>query len=429
MTVDSDTGTDTFFFDPWDVSWRDHRTAETIDALVEDHPVYRLPDGKYVVSRYDDVREILSNHELYSARPNQGELIGFPPRLEGEQDPAMMQRLQELVASIPFDVGEFGSASVIVGVDPPLHTRIRGIVARGFVPRRIRALEAGIDKIVAGCLDGLDQRDAFELVDGLAVPVPIRVIGDLMGLPEERHADLKRWSDVLSASVHGERRGTAGAAVDLIEMLMEFGGTFLPMIEERKQHPADDLLSDMVRAEEVDTLTVVEAVLFLIILMAAANETTTSLIGNSATYLLQNPDQLRLVLDDPSLVDGACEETLRLSCPVQFVYREPNTDVVLQGVHIPAGSALVCMITAANRDPRQFPDPHRFDVTRKGHNLAFGHGVHVCLGAHLGRLEGRKALAALAPSLPDFELDSDALRLDRSAFTRAYTSIPLTRTN
>ena len=431
MTVQDDTArnaqTDVFDFDPWDVSWRDERTVETIDALVEQHPVYRLAGGKYVVSRFADVREILSNHELYSARPNQGELIGFPPRLEGDQDPAMLARLQELVASIPFNVGEFGSASVIVGVDPPLHTRIRGIVARGFVPRRIRALEAGIDRIVADCLAGLAGQAEFELVEGLAVPVPIRVIGEIMGLPENRHSDLKRWSDVLSASVHGPARGTAGAAVDLIEMLMEFGATFLPMIEQRKQHPTDDLISDMVRAEEADTLTVVEAVLFLIILMAAANETTTSLIGNSAAYLLQNPGQLRLVLDDPSLIDGACEETLRLSCPVQFVYREPNTDVVLHGVHIPAGAPLICLITAANRDPRQFPDPHRFDITRKSHNLAFGHGVHVCLGAHLGRLEGRKALAALAPLLPDFRLEPDALQLDRSAFTRAYTRIPLVR--
>jgi cytochrome P450 len=418
---------ETFVFDPWDVSWRDERTVETVDTLVEEHPVYRLPDGKYVISRFADVREILSNHDLYSARPNQGELIGFPPRLEGDQDPEMLRRLGELVASIPFDVSEFASAKVMVGVDPPLHTRIRGIVQRGFVPRRIRALEQSIDSIVASCLRDISRRSSYELVQELAVPVPIRVIGDILSLPQDRHGDLKRWSDTLSACVHGERRGTAGAAVDLIQMLLEFAGTFMPMIEERKQNPGDDLISDMVRAEEVDTLTAVEAVLFLIILMAAANETTTSLIGNTATYLLRNPDQLKMVLEDPSLIDGANEESLRLSCPVQFVYREPNQDVVLQGVTVPAGSPLICMIAAANRDRRQYPDPHRFDVTRRGHHLAFGHGVHVCLGAHLGRIEGRKAMTALAPLLPEFDLDVDVLRLDRSAFTRAYTRIPLTR--
>jgi cytochrome P450 len=288
-------------------------------------------------------------------------------------------------------------------------------------------LEHSIDSIVASCLSGIEGRASFDLVEQLAVPVPIRVIGDILGLPQERHGDLKRWSDTLSACVHGEGRGTAGAAIDLIQMLLEFAGTFLPMIEERKQNPGDDLISDMVRAEEVDTLTAVEAVLFLIILMAAANETTTSLIGNTATYLLANPDQLKMVLEDPSLIDGANEESLRLSCPVQFVYREPNQDVVLHGVSVAAGSPLVCMIAAANRDRRQYPDPHRFDVTRKNHNLAFGHGVHVCLGAHLGRIEGRKAIAALAPMLPDFDLDAQLLRLDRSAFTRAYTQIPLTR--
>jgi cytochrome P450 len=416
-----------FVFDPWDVSWRDARTVETVDELVENQPVYRLPDGKYVISRYADVREILSNHDLYSARPNQRELLGIPPHLEGEQDPIMLQRLHDLIESIPFDLDSFTSASVIIGTDPPHHTRIRSIAQRGFVPRRIRALEGSIDAIVAECLSGLDSRDSFEIVEELAVPVPIRVIGDILGLPLEKHADLKRWSDVLSASMHGEGRATAEAAVNLVQMLMEFGATFMPLIEGRRENPGDDLISDIVRAEEIDTLTVIEAILFLILLMAAANETTTSLIGNTATYLLQNPEQLKKVLADPSLIDGANEESLRLSCPVQFVYREPNKDVEIQGVKVPAGSPLICMIAAASRDRRQYPDPHRFDVTRKAHNLAFGHGVHVCLGAHLGRLEGRKTMESIVPLLPQFEVDENALRLDRSAFTRAYTQIPLKR--
>jgi cytochrome P450 len=419
--------TATFVFDPWDVSWRDDRTEPTVDALLEHHPVYPLADGKFVISRYADVREILGDHDRFTAKPNQGELIGFPPRIEGEQDPAALQRLGELVASIPFDVGEFAGADVIVGVDPPRHSRIRGIVSRGFVPRRIRALEAGIDKIVASSIAGLADAEEFELNARLAVPVPIRVIGDILGLDASRDADLKRWSDTLSASVHGPERGTAGAAADLIEMLIEFASTFLPLVEARKADPGDDLISDMVRAEEVDTLTAVEAVLFLIILMAAANETTTSLIGNAATYLLSSPDQLQKLIDDPSLVDGLVEETLRLCCPVQFVYRAPNEDITLHGVDIPAGSPLVLMLTAANRDPRQYPDPHRFDITRRGGNLAFGSGVHTCLGAHLGRIEGRKTLGALAPLLPSFTVDADALRLDRSAFTRAWTKIPLIR--
>jgi cytochrome P450 len=419
--------TDTFVFDPWDVSWRDDRTEATVDALVTDHPVYRLPGGEYVLSRYADLREVLGDHERFTAKPNQGELIGFPPRIEGEQDPAALARLGELVAGIPFDVAEFAGADVIVGVDPPRHTRIRGIVARGFVPRRIRALERSIDAIVATRLAALADADEFDLVAGLAVPVPIRVIGDILGLGPERDADLKRWSDTLSASVHGPERGTAGAAADLIEMLIEFASLFLPLVEARRADPGDDLISDMVRAEALDSLTAVEAVLFLIILMAAANETTTSLIGNAATYLLAHPDQLERLLADPSLVDGAVEETLRLCAPVQFVYRAPIEDVELHGVTVPAGSPLVCMLAAANRDPRQYPDPHRFDITRRGGSLAFGSGVHTCLGAHLGRVEGRTTLAALAPLLPRFTVDPGALRLDRSAFTRAYTSIPLTR--
>jgi cytochrome P450 len=423
MTVVSDT----FVFDPWDVSWRDHRTVETIDTLVSEHPVYPLPDGSFVISRYADVREIMNDHDRFTAAPNQSQLIGFPPRLEGDQDPEMLQRLQALLENIPFDMTEFASANVIVGVDPPLHTRIRNIVNRGFVPRRIRGLEAGIDAIVEGCLRDLTARDSLEVVEEFAVPVPIRVIGNILGVPPEQHDDLKRWSDVLSTCVHGESRGTAEAAVNLIGMLLEFGALFMPMIEQRRADPGDDLISDMVRAEETDTLSVAEAVLFLIVLMAAANETTTSLIGNTTAYLLQDPEQLKLVLDSPALVDGANEESLRLSCPVQFVYRAPKADVEIQGVSIPAGSPLICFLAGANRDPQQFPNPHHYDVTRRTHHLAFGHGAHFCLGANLGRIEGRKAIQALAPHLPDFRLDESRLRLDRSAFTRAYQEIHLVR--
>jgi cytochrome P450 len=259
----------------------------------------------------------------------------------------------------------------------------------------------------------------------IAVPVPIRTIADLLGVPD-RSDDLKRWSDVLSTCVHGEIRGTVGAAISLVEMLSEFATLFMPLIEQRRTTPGEDVISDMVRATEVDTLTVAEAVIFLLIIMAAANETTTSLIGNAVPYLCDNRDQLEALRANPELLDGAIEETLRLCAPVQFVFRQLRETEEMHGETLPAEAVLVCMIAAASRDPRQFPDPHHFDISREGlrhANLSFGYGAHHCLGAALGRLEGRAALQALLPYLDRYDIDRSDLHLDRSAFTRAYQRV------
>lgn len=418
-----------FVFDPWNVTWRDGRTVETIDELVEHRPVYRLPSGQFVISRYSDVRDALRDEARFSAAPNQS-LIGFPPTIEPDADAELVQRLMQTVQSLPFNVEDFAAAEVIVGIDGQEHRRIRDIVNRGFVPRRIQALQARVDQIVSDCVRGLDGVEEFELMSQIAIPVPIRTVADLLGVPEHSE-DLKRWSDVLSTCVHGEIRGTADAAVRLVEMLHEFATLFMPLIEQRRTAPGEDVISDIVRATEIETLTVAEAVIFLLIIMAAANETTTSLIGNAVPYLCDNRDQLRALRGDPELLDAAVEETLRLCAPVQFVLRQLRNTEEMQGEAVPAESVLVCMIAAASRDERQFPDPHTFNIERTGlrqSSLAFGYGAHHCLGAALGRLEGRSALKALLPLLDHYDVDRSDLRLDRSAFTRAYERVRMVRT-
>jgi cytochrome P450 len=417
-----------FVFDPWDVSWRDDRTVATIDELVENHPLYPLESGQFVLSRYDDVRDALRDESRFSAAPNQA-LIGFPPPIEPDADPAQVQRLVELIQTLPFNVEDFIKAEVIVGIDGPAHRRIRNIVNRGFVPRRIQTLQGRVNAIVADCMSGLDEAAEFDLMSQVAIPIPIRTVADMLGVPD--HAgDLKRWSDVLSTCVHGEIRGTIGAAIDLVEMLTEFATVFMPLIEERRTAPGEDVISDIVRATEIDTLSVAEAVIFLLIIMAAANETTTSLIGNAVPYLRDNPDQLEALRANPELLEGACEETLRMCAPVQFVFRQLREAEEIHGELVPAGAVMVCHIHAASRDSRQFPDPHRFDITRPGlkqSSLSFGYGAHHCLGAALGRLEGRAALAELVPLLEFFDVDRSDLHLDRSAFTRAYERVRMVR--
>jgi cytochrome P450 len=418
-----------FVFDPWNVAWRDHRTVETIDELVEHHPVHQLPSGQFVFSRYDDVRDALRDEARFSAAPNQS-LIGFPPQIEPDADPDLIQRLLQIVQSLPFNVEDFAKAEVIVGIDGEAHRRIRNIVNRGFTPRRIAGLDDRVRTIVAGAVSAIGGADEFELMSQVAVPVPIRTVADLLGVPE--HAtDLKRWSDVLSTCVHGEIRGTVGAAINLVEMLNEFATLFMPLIEQRRERPGDDVISDVVRVSEADTLTVAESIIFLLIIMAAANETTTSLIGNAIPYLCANRDQLQLLRSEPELINGVIEETMRLCSPVQFVFRQLREAESFHGEQLPDGAVVVCMIHAASRDARQYPDPHRFDITREGlkqSQLAFGYGPHHCLGANLGRLEGRIALEALLPHLDHFDVDRSDLVLDRSAFTRAYERVRMVRT-
>jgi cytochrome P450 len=403
-----------FAFDPWDVTWRDEHTVATIDELVENHPVYRLPSGQYMFSRYEDVRDAL---------------IGFPPAIEPDADPELIQRLVAVVQSLPFNVEDFAKAEVIVGIDGEAHRRIRNIVNRGFTPRRIAALEEKVAGIVADCVGPISSLDEFDLMAQVAVPVPIRTVAGLLGVPDNA-SDLKRWSDTLSECVHGEIRNTAGAAIKLVEMLTEFATLFMPLIEQRRETPGDDVISDMVRITEADTLSVAESVIFLLIIMAAANETTTSLIGNAVPYLLDNPDQLALLRSEPALVEGLVEETLRLCSPVQFVFRQLRQAESFHGEDLPDDAVVVCMIHVASRDARQYPDPHRFDITREGlrqSQLAFGYGAHHCLGAALGRLEGRLALSAQLPHLDHFDIDRSDLRLDRSAFTRAYERVRMVR--
>jgi cytochrome P450 len=417
-----------FVFDPWDVSWRDDRTVATIDHLVEDHPVYPLLDGKYVFSRYEDVRDALRDEARFSAAPNQS-LTGFPPAVEPGADPAQVRQLTELVTGLPFDVEDFIKAEVIMSIDGSAHRRIRNIVNRGFTPKKVEAMRERVRTIVEDCVSGLDTADEFELMSKIAVPVPIRTVADLLGVPE-RAADLKRWSDVLSTCAHGEIRGTIGASIGLVQMLTEFATLFMPLIEERRDNPGEDVISDMVRTTESETLSLAESVIFLLIIMAAANETTTSLIGNAVPYLCDHRDQLELLHANPQLMDGMIEETLRLCSPVQFVLRQLREAETFHDEELPSGAVVVCMIHAASRDRRQYPDPHRFDITRAGlrqSQLAFGCGAHHCLGAALGRLEGREALTALLTHLDHFDVDRSDLRLDRSSFTRAYERVRMVR--
>ena len=376
-------------------------------------PVHHTRSGYWLVSRYDDVKAIMADPALYSNRPMQQETGSLPTSFDECMDPELLAGLMRLAANFPVDeLGELLEARMIVAADPPKHTRLREIVNRAFSPRRVAVLIAGIDAIVARCTADLVSRSEYDVVAELAVPLPVQVIAEMLSVGPEHHVDIKRWSDEISAAAQGPSRGTAEAQARVVGMLTEFAAFFVPRIQERKEHPTDDLISALVRSRDEDTLSVVESLLFILVIMFAGNETTTNLIGNTVVSLLENPDQLDLLLADGNLLPGAIEEALRVRSPFQFFFREPTRDVTVSGVDIPARSTICVMFGAANRDPARYPEPDRYLVTRAQGHLAFGFGIHFCLGAHLARAETRAAVAALLPHLPRFRLAGELRRVE-----------------
>jgi cytochrome P450 len=411
-----------FYYEPWDQACRVNQW-ETYHRLLEEAPLYRAPSGTWVVSRYDDCKRLLSMHDTLSSRPQQEEVFAFPPdvdRMTNEE----VQQLFGAMANLPLDLFELAEAQVIVGADNPTHKRLRDIVQRGFTRRRLLELETTMAAVADSCVARMTGAPV-DVCEVLADPLPVRMISDMLSL-EERHApDVIRWSDAMATLPQAPDRGTFPNVMALLTMVEEFSNLFVPMIEDRRENPRDDLISDIVRAAEDDALTSTEAALFLLVLMVGGNETSANLISGAVACLMQNPDQLKLILDDDALIPGAVEEALRVESPLQFGFRRALEPVEVQGVTIPAGD-LVCLLWgAANRDPRRFSDPDGFDVTRTQSNLGFGHGAHLCLGAHLARMEAAAAVRAIAPRLPDYTLDPATLRLRPSMLSHGYERVLL----
>jgi cytochrome P450 len=413
-------------YEPFEQAGRD-RLFETYEVLRDEAPVYRTESGYWVVSRFDDVKNVLLSPERFSSSAQQDEAFGLSTTLDPNADPAEMAKLMAIVSAIPVDVGELLQSRIIIGADAPVHTRIRRIVVRGFSAKHIARYEQQVKEIVAERIAGVEAASEFELISQLAEPLPVQMIGDIIGVaPADRHL-IRDWSDKSTRACLGETRGTIEATQMLMEVLRDFGQYFVGLIESRRTHPTDDLISTLVRAEESETLTTTEAVMFLLAVMEAGMETSTSLIGNMVLAFLQHPEQLRILLDNPSLVENAVEEAGRYRAPVQFFFRRATGDQRLSGVTIPDGETVLLLIGAANTDPRHFgASANEFDIRRDTSSvLTFGAGPHFCLGNALGRLELRNVLRALAPHLPRFTLADEPLELQASCLAYGYERILL----
>jgi cytochrome P450 len=376
-------------------------------ALRESAPVHRVDMRMglpvWMVTRYDDVLAALSD-----------------PRLSN--DPHHSRDLTEAMR------GDFLSRSML-GTDPPEHTRLRRLVSKAFTARRVEGLRPRIQEITDALLDRITPRGSAELVAEFALPLPVTVIGELLGVPEPDRDRFRSWTDEML-----DRPFDPGSDMARVRAAREqMHGYLADLVAAKRSRPADDLLTDLIEAtDEGEHLDGQELLAMTFLLLIAGYVTTVSLIGNGTLALLRNPDQLDRLRADPSLVPQAVEELLRFDGPVNpGVTRYALEDLEIGGVRIPRGDIVLLALAAADRDPHRFPHPDRLDVgaTDSGH-LAFGHGVHYCLGAPLARLEGQVAFTALLARLPDLALAApeEELRWTGGGVLRGLRALPVTFT-
>jgi cytochrome P450 len=410
-------------FEPFSPGPRD-RLPEIYAELRDRFPVYRTGSNIWVVSRFDDVKAVQSNPAVFSSRPNPYEGDSTP--VDAEMKPEVLERLIALAAGIPVDMAEMASAKTIAAADPPQHTRMRRIVSRGFTPPRIKEMGSAITGIVERCLDGIVDVPSFDLVERLAVPLPVEMICHILGIDRSEYGRAKVWSDGFAAAAGAGFDSAAERNELMLATIKEFSTYFVPLIEARRAEPRHDLVSAMVAAIDDDSLSNVETLMVAITIMVAGNETSTNLIGNTVVELLANPEQLRVLLDDPTLLSNAVDEANRLTAPIQFAFREATEETEIAGTSIPRGAILALHMAAANRDPRRFEDPDRFLITRAAaKNLSFGHGIHFCLGAHLAGQEVRAAVGGLLPHLDHLKLTGVPLQHNPTALLNGWQRVEL----
>jgi len=354
-----------------------------------------------LAARYGDVVTVLRDHSHFSSK--------IPPyAINPGGDP-------------------FGGAPTMPFSDPPVHSRLRRLVARDFSPRRIASLAPRIRELAATLLDEGIRDGRFEAMNAFADQLPVVIIAEMLGVPAEHRARFRRWSDAVASNSATMPGMPVSAEVrEGVAALREY---FAREIERRRKAPGDDLVSALVAAHDQDeVLQSDELLAFVVLLLIAGNETTTNLIGNGLLALARNPGEYERLRRDPSLIPSAVEEMLRYDSPVQTLMRFAAENTGISGTPVETGAMVAVIFGAANRDPAQFPEPDRFDVGRTpNEHLAFGEGIHFCLGAPLARLEARIAFEAIVERCAEIRLadPTAALSYRGSFITRGLRALPL----
>lgn len=359
-------------------------------------------------------------------------LTGYADVLGGLRDPRMSaERVGVLRSQLPEDVikelqpMERVFESWILFLDPPDHTRLRGLVNKAFTPRRVEAMRPHIQQIVDGLLDQVQNTGRMDVIHDLAFPLPSTVIAEMLGVPPEDRDQFRRWSsDIVGISGLIIDPDRAVRAQKSVLALMDY---FREIVAQRRASPRDDLISAMIAADDQGKfLSEKELLATCILLLEAGHETTTNLIGNGLLALLRNPDQLRTLRENPSIVGSAVEELLRYDSPVQLTARIASEDLEIGDKRVSAGDMVVLLLGASNRDPAQFLNPNILDLYRRDNrHLSFGQGIHYCLGAPLARIEGQIAFNTVLRRCPGLELTGEPLEWRQAVSLRGLLALPV----
>lgn len=368
----------------------------TYRRLRDEAPAYHNAErGFWALSRYQDVYDAMHDWQTYSSADG-----------------------------VSFERASAARPPMIIAMDPPRQVQLRKLVSKAFTPRRIALLEPTIRTLTRKYLEPLLARGSGDFIEDFSAKLPMDVISTMLGVPDADQDMLRGWSDALLHREEGQaevtREGQAGSG-----NLVRYFATFLA--ERRTRPGADDLMQALIVAElDGERLTDAEIIGFCFLLVIAGNETTTKMLGNAVTLLARHPDQRRLLAADPGKIPDAIEEVLRFDNSTQMLARTLTRDVVLHGCTMERGARLLLLLGSGNRDERIFERPDEFDIRRTSRpHLAFGYGMHVCLGASLARLEGRVALEELHARAPEYTIDTRGLVRVHSPNVRGYARVPV----
>ncbi len=384
-------------FNPYD--WQTQEDPYPVyRALRDEAPAYYNDELDFwALSRYADVLGGFRDWQVYSSA----------------RGVALEQR----------DIPDPSAVMSFLGMDPPRHDHLRSLVSKGFTPRRMAGLEPRIRELARHYIDAFIERGRCEFIEEFAGKLPMDVVSEMLGVPGDDRDTLRAWAELVLHREAG-RPEVPAAGMEAAANLLRY---FATHVAERRASPRDDLTEGLIAAEiDGDRLSDKDIIAFLFLMIIAGNETTTKLLGNAVYWLSTHPDQRKRVREDPGLIPGWVEETLRYDPSSQLIARTLTRAVELHGRQLPEGAVVALLIGSANRDERVFDSPDVYDVTRNtAQSVAFGQGTHFCLGASLARLEAQVSLEEIQSRLPDFEVQHEGLERVHSGNVRGFAALPL----